>query len=140
MKIKFILFFFLISILAVYAQETKKEEIPDPNEFVKVEKEPAVIQQVKPIFPDEAFKKGLAGKVVLRVLVGKDGKPKRTITVKSSNKIFEQPAIDAVMKTLFAPAIQNGKPIMCWVSQPFNFNPKPGSAPTKSAPVHSKKK
>jgi len=145
MKLKIVLFFILFSFLAINAQEKKKEEIPDPKTFVAVETEPKPIQPVKPVFPEEAVKKGLTGKVILRVLVDKDGAVKRTQTIMSSNKIFEQPAIDAIMKTKFSPAIQNGKPIMCWVNIPYLFNhtanqKEANVKPAQSAPSKTKKK
>ncbi len=138
MKIKFILLFFMISLLAINAQETKKEEIPDPKQFVKVDKEPSVIQQIKPVFPVEAAKKRLTGTVVIRVLVNKEGRPQKTQIVMSSNKIFEQPAVDAVMKTLFTPAMQNKKPIMCWVNIPYKFNYPADTGVSKEKPEATK--
>ncbi len=102
-------------------EEKKVDDNPDPASFVAVEKEPSPIQQVKPVYPEIASRAGLTGLVVLRVLVNKEGKPIRAIVFKADNDIFVEPAKEAAMKTLFTPAIQNGKPITCWLNMPFKF-------------------
>lgn len=100
----------------------QSEENLDPSAFVAVEKNPEPIQLVKPVYPEIAQRAGLTGSVVLRVLVNKEGKPMRTAVIKADNDIFVEPAKEAAMKTLFTPAIQNGKPITCWVNIPFRFS------------------
>lgn len=104
--------------------EEKKavDDSPDPSTFVAVEKEPSPIAAVKPVYPEIAQRAGLTGQVILRVLVNKEGKPVRAIVFKADNEIFVEPAKEAAMKTMFTPAIQNGKPITCWVNYPFKFS------------------
>lgn len=98
------------------------DDNPNPDAFVPVEKNPEPISLVKPVYPEIAQRAGLTGLVVLRVLVNKEGKPMRTAVIKADNDIFIEPAKEAAMKTLFTPAIQNGKPITCWVNIPFRFS------------------
>jgi len=99
-----------------------KKEDPDPSSFIPVEKNPEPIQLVKPEYPDLARRAGLTGLVVLRVLINTEGKPVKTVVIKVENEIFIEPAKKAAMETLFKPAIQNGKPIMCWLNIPFRFS------------------
>ncbi|MGA1414539.1 MAG: energy transducer TonB, partial [Candidatus Kapaibacteriota bacterium] len=40
---------------------------------------------------------------------------------KTDSEIFNKSAGDAVMKTQFLPALQNGKPVACWLSVPISF-------------------
>ena len=68
-----------------------------------------------------ARKAGIEGKVIVRVLVGKDGKPMKSVVQNSDSQMLDQAAKDAVMKSVFTPAIQNGQPITCWVSIPITF-------------------
>ena len=103
-------------------EESKQDDNPDPTTFVAVEQEPKPIQQVKPVYPEIAQRAGLTGSVYLRVLVNKEGKPLKTQVIKADNEIFVQPAQEAAMKTLFSPAIQNGKAITCWVNIPYKFS------------------
>lgn len=104
-------------------KEVKRDDDnPNPADFMPVEKNPEPIQLVKPVYPEIAQRAGLTGLVVLRVLVNKEGKPMRTQVIKADNDLFVEPAKEAAMKTLFTPAIQNGKPITCWVNIPFRFS------------------
>ncbi|MCX7879748.1 MAG: energy transducer TonB [Ignavibacteria bacterium] len=102
----------------------QKEEEPDIDEFIPFEKEPyidLVDLQKRIVYPEMARKAGIEGQVVIRVLVDKTGKPKRAVVQSSDSEMLNQAAIDAVMKSTFTPAIQNGQPIMCWVSIPIRF-------------------
>ena len=102
----------------------KIEEVPGIDDFIPVEKEPVVDLgelQRRIIYPEMARKAGIEGKVIVRVLVGKDGKPMKSVVQNSDSQMLDQAAKDAVMKSIFTPAIQNGQPITCWVSIPITF-------------------
>lgn len=104
--------------------EVKKEEEPNIDEFIPVEKEPYIDLadlQRRIVYPEMARKAGIEGSVVVRVLVDKNGKPKKAVVQSSDSQLLDQAAIDAVLKSTFTPAIQNGQPIMCWVSIPIRF-------------------
>ncbi|MBK9250022.1 MAG: TonB family protein [Ignavibacteria bacterium] len=106
--------------------DVNKEEEPSPDDFIAVEKDPEpnyALLKKNTVFPEMARRAGIEGKVIVRVLVGKDGKPKpgKYKIEDSSNEMFNQAAIDAIMKTPFTPAIQNGQPIEVWVTVPMNF-------------------
>lgn len=104
--------------------EIKEEEVPDSEEFIAVEKEPQVDLaelQKKVVYPEMARKSGVEGQVIVRVLVGKDGRVKQTKVQYSESSMLDQAAIDAVKKAVFTPAIQNKQPITCWVSIPIKF-------------------
>lgn len=98
-----------------------KGDTPDPDTYIAVEKNPEPITRIAPEYPKEAIEGKATGFVVLRVLVSKEGKPLKAVIVKADHEIFVKPAIEAVMKTMFTPAIQNGKPIMCWINIPYRF-------------------
>jgi protein TonB len=90
---------------------------------VALEKEPQFVNQVKPVYPEIARKAGLEGRLVVRVLIDKDGKPQKAQVVKSTGiEAFEESAIDAVMKSSYSPAIQNGRPVKCWMTIPIKFS------------------
>lgn len=103
---------------------TEESEEPDADEFIAVEKEPYVelgdLQRLVK-YPDLAKRTGVEGKVVLRVLVGKNGKPKKTLVESTDNSILDKAATEAVMKAVFTPGIQNGQAVDCWVSVPIVF-------------------
>lgn len=97
--------------------------LPGMGDFVAVEQEPVVIKKVEPIYPPMALSTGLAGTVVIRVLVYKDGSVKDVQVVKPSGSSvgFEEAAVQAVMQWVFKPAIQNQKPISVWMNIPIVF-------------------
>jgi protein TonB len=101
-----------------------KDPDPSPDETISVNKPPYVDNSQimnKLEYPELAKKAGLEGKVVLRVLVRRNGSVKRYLVEKTDSEIFNKSAGDAVMKTQFLPALQNGKPVACWLSVPISF-------------------
>lgn len=124
-----------------------------PPDFVPVEKEPGIIKQAVPEYPELAQKADVEGDVVVKVWVGKNGIPRQAIVLRFSANakdsssqlvkgkggtafvlnhgvevpvtIFKQPAIDAAMKYRFTPAIMNGHPVAVWVVIPFTFKLNP---------------
>jgi len=98
-----------------------KNGLPGMNDFTKVDKYPELVHAEKPVYPDEAKQKKIEGKVYVKVLVDKDGNVKKTVIIKSDNEIFNQPAIDATMKSTFTPALLNKVPLAVWVVLPYRF-------------------
>ncbi len=101
-----------------------KEAEPAPDEFIPVEKEPATDMtelQKRVVYPQMAIKQNIEGKVVIRVLVGKDGKPRKYIIDQSVSTSLDEAAAKTVMSSVFTPAIQNNTPVDCWVSIPVIF-------------------
>ncbi|NCS90295.1 MAG: hypothetical protein COW85_07145 [Ignavibacteria bacterium CG22_combo_CG10-13_8_21_14_all_37_15] len=101
--------------------EQEADDNPDMDKFVAVEKMPEIVVQAKPVYPDLAIRANLEGRVWVKILVSKEGKPKKAVVVKSDAEIFNQSAIDAAMKYAFTPALQNHKPVAVWVVVPFKF-------------------
>lgn len=103
----------------------QRVEEPAPDEFVPVEKEPNVdLAQLQKLvkYPELARKAGVEGQVIVKVLIGKQGEVRKTLVEYSDNELLNQSAIDAVKNyTGFTPGIQNGNPVMVWVSIPIRF-------------------
>lgn len=104
---------------------TSREEDPDIDEFVAVEKDPVfdyeeLKKRVK--YPDLARRNGIEGKVVVGALVGKDGRIEQTKIVSSDNEVLNAAAIAAVKPTICTPAKQNGNPVKVWLRIPINFS------------------
>ena len=51
---------------------------PAPDDFVAVDEEPVRLRIDPPVYPDVALPAGVEGTVLVRVLVGKNGKVSRT--------------------------------------------------------------
>ncbi|MEW5843348.1 MAG: energy transducer TonB [Bacteroidota bacterium] len=101
--------------------ESGEKGEPGINEFVKVEKLPEMVEGSTPVYPKEAKEKGIEGKVYVKVLVDKEGNPKKAIVIRSDAEIFNQSAVDAAMKSKFTPAVNKGEKIAVWVVLPYKF-------------------
>ena len=106
------------------------EDEPGMDEFVPVERAPQIVKRVMPVYPELAVRAGLEGTVWVKILVDKEGKPKKVAIAKSTTEIFNQSAIDAAMQFIFTPAVMNNGPVKVWVSIPFRFQIKEVKGPT----------
>jgi protein TonB len=102
-------------------EEPVKEEEPGMNDFTAVEKLPEMVRAVTPEYPEIAKRAGITGKVFVKVLVDKEGRPKKAVVIKSDSELFNQSAIDAAMRSAFTPALQNQHPIAVWIVLPYRF-------------------
>jgi TonB family protein len=101
-----------------------REEEPSPDEFTFVEVDPKVDLaeiQKKAVYPEMAKRAGIEGKVTVRVLIGKDGKPKKCIIESSDSQMLDESAKKAVMASTYTPARQNGQPVQVWISIPVTY-------------------
>jgi TonB family protein len=90
--------------------------------FIPVERDPQIVKLEKPEFPVFVWNMGIEGRVVVRVLIDPNGKPLDSQILKSTNTVFEQPVIDAVMKSQFTPAQMGQGPVAAWLTIPFKFS------------------
>jgi len=103
------------------AGNSKKSNDLEPNGLVEIEVMPKVLELAKPDYPELAKKARIQGKVLVKVLIDKEGIPKEVVVVKSDNEIFNKPTTDAVMKSKFSPAVNKGEKITAWVILPYNY-------------------
>lgn len=96
--------------------------LPPPPSGV-VEQRPELVHSVSPVYPKDAWKARLTGKVILRFLVETDGRVSN-VTVLRGREVFRQAAINALMRFRFKPAQIDGEPISVWMTQAISFNLK----------------
>jgi TonB family protein len=96
---------------------------PNPEDFVAVEEEPRLLRIEPPQYPQLAREAGVEGTVVVRALVGKDGKVKKTILI-SGNPILADAAMACGRTAVFTPAMQQKKPVEVWIQLPIEFTLK----------------
>jgi TonB family protein len=96
------------------------DDNPSPDDFVAVEEMPVLIQIPAPVYPDMARQAEVEGTVMVRALVGKDGKVKDAF-VTEGVPMLDEAAVDAAMKAVFKPALQQHKPVAVWVQIPMRF-------------------
>lgn len=97
------------------------EAVPGVKDFVYYDEPPAVVTQVVPVYPDLAREAGVDGTVLLRVLVGRDGRVK-DVHVDRSIALLDEAAVAAARRWVFTPALSNGHPVMVWVAVPVRFS------------------
>jgi periplasmic protein TonB len=104
---KTILFFLFFFSIAVYSQDNQPTGAPK------------IIKSVAPVYPAEALKQKLEGKVIVAVTVNEEGNVLKANILRSSNKIFNNAALEAAKKTKFAPFN-----VTITIPLPFNFTLK----------------
>jgi len=76
-----------------------------------------------PRYPAQAIRRREEGEVMLRVLVGIDGKPVEIEVEKSSrSRLLDRAAMDAVRTWVFNPGMKAGQPVQSWVLVPIKFS------------------
>jgi periplasmic protein TonB len=112
---------------AVQAQQPAQQQSsatssnPAPMPFVAIENPPEVIRREPAKYPEIAIKMGIQGRVTIEVTVDAQGKPIQTKVVKSANEVFNDAAIEAVMKYTFKPAMQSNNPVTAKIFIPIDF-------------------
>ncbi|MFN8547915.1 MAG: TonB family protein [Candidatus Eisenbacteria bacterium] len=94
---------------------------PSPDEFVAVEEMPVLIQIPAPVYPEMARSAEVEATVMIRALVGKDGKVADAI-VTEGHPMLNDAAIAAAKKATFKPALQQHRPVAVWVQIPMKFS------------------
>jgi TonB family protein len=76
------------------------------------------------VYPLEAQKAGLEGHVLLSGLINVEGKLEKIAVWESTDKIFEDAAVNAIRECKFTAAMSNGKAIRSWYNLPIVFQLK----------------
>ncbi|NPC84752.1 energy transducer TonB, partial [Pyxidicoccus fallax] len=92
----------------------------------QVSRPPAVLKQVTPEYPRRARSERIQGLVLVRIIIGTDGKvePEHTRVIRSVPAL-DAAAIDAVNRWRFSPAIgREGRPVRVIIEVPVQFSLK----------------
>jgi periplasmic protein TonB len=80
------------------------------------------LQNPPPIYPLISKRLGEQGKVVVRVLIGADGRPQKAELARSSGyERLDRSALDYVMKCRYVPGKVGGVPQAMWYEAPVSF-------------------
>jgi protein TonB len=110
--------------------EVRSETPPRSAEAVSqpiatfAERKPEIIKLENPKFPLAAQRVGLEGEVVVRALIGVDGKVARAEILRSSNDVFNDAVLTAVNQSRFSPGVKSTGPAETWITIPFRFKSK----------------
>lgn len=88
----------------------------------EVDQAPRVLRAMMPRYPFAARQKGTTGRVTLRFVVDKEGRAQEPqVVLGEPEGVFDEAALDAVLKYKFRPAYKNGEPVDCIVKLPIVF-------------------
>jgi len=93
---------------------------PAPEEFVQVDEEPVRIRMDPPAYPEVARSAEVEGTVMVRALVGKDGRVKEVLILQGQ-PMLNDAAIASAKTAVFRPALQAHRPVEIWVVMPITF-------------------
>ena len=98
------------SALALRFEVNQQPKSPNNPVQVKVT-DLKIISKVPPVYPPQAKKDHVQGRVVLDAIIGKDGSMENIKVIKSVREDLDQSAIDAVRQWKYQPYLLNGDPI-----------------------------
>lgn len=80
------------------------------------------LQNRPPVYPDEAVRRGIEGKLVLKLTISASGTVSRVEVAESSGyRMLDDAAIAAVREWKFVPAHRGGQPVLWTARQPVRF-------------------
>lgn len=118
-------------------QTESKSEPQSAYMLTDLDEPPRVLRSAMPMYPYEAAKNGIEGKVVVKMVVTKEGIAVEPEVVKYDPEeiqgIFDESALEVVKKYAFKPGMKGGKAVDCIVRMPivFKMAPKPPPQPPK---------
>jgi periplasmic protein TonB len=74
------------------------------------------------VYPDLARQAGISGIVILEIFIGTDGTVTSAKVLRSPDRMFDQPAIDAVTQWRYEPTTLDGKPVPVITTVTVNFS------------------
>jgi protein TonB len=94
---------------------------PNPAEaYTWFDSEPVLLSINPPVYPEMVREAGIDGTVLVRVLVGLNGRVKDAMVVEGASPLHEA-ALASARTALFKPALQGTHPVEVWVVIPITF-------------------
>ena len=101
------------------------EEI-DEEIFIVVEQPPAIVGGIAAIqksivYPEIALKAGIEGRVVVQIVIDKDGNVREPVIIRGIGGGCDEEAIRAIKMAKFVPGMQRGRPVSVRYTLPITF-------------------
>lgn len=93
----------------------------DYDGFVASATKPTLVMQARADYPEIARRSGIEGTVVVRVLVGVNGRVEDAVIIQSAHPILDKEALLAARKCRFTPARQREMKVAVQVAIPYRF-------------------
>jgi TonB family protein len=82
---------------------------------------PKLLTSIRTHYPAAAKDEGVGGTVVVRALIDRKGRVKKTEIVSSPDKRLAKAAVNAMTMREYAPATRDGEPVAVWWKETFEF-------------------
>ena len=89
--------------------------------FMPSSAKPKLLFQAKPEYSQVARMSGLEGTVIVKVLVGPQGKVQAAQVAQGVHPLLNQAAVRAAYKCRFQPGTQRHVPVKAWMAVPYRF-------------------
>ncbi|MHB1156166.1 MAG: energy transducer TonB [Phycisphaerales bacterium] len=89
----------------------------------EIDQKPRAVFQSAPLYPAELRSKKIEGVATIIFIVNAAGKVENARVEKSTHPAFSKPALDAVRKWKFEPAVRAGQRVACKMRVPVRFQP-----------------
>lgn len=100
------------------------EDAPAGDEAIPGDRGAVLVHSPPPAYPGRSLRRGDSGEVLVRALVGADGRPRQVeVARSSSHRALDQAAVRAVRRWRFEPARRQGRPVSQVVQVPVAFSP-----------------
>jgi protein TonB len=99
------------------------DQLDNAFSLAEIDQKPRATFQTAPLYPSEMRGKKVEGVVNILFVVDASGKVVNPRVEKSTAVPFEKPALEAVRKWKFEPAIKGGQRVACKMRVPIRFQP-----------------
>lgn len=113
---------FAVEITGRLAASQNGKAVDEVFSLADLDQRPSVIFQRMPRYPEQARRSGKTGTVFVVFLVDPKGRVKNPKVEKSTDPIFEKPAMEAVRRWKFEPGTRNGHAVPFKMRIPIRFN------------------
>jgi protein TonB len=107
-----------------HAPEVTPTPVPEPTAPLRVGgeiKEPKVIDQIQPQYPEAARRARIQGPVILELIVDKQGKVRDVRVLRGLPLGCTESAVEAVRRWKYSPSLLNGRPVEVYVILTVHF-------------------
>ncbi|PTY07593.1 hypothetical protein DB347_04995 [Opitutaceae bacterium EW11] len=116
-------------LLALVAASVGIAKAGDVIPYDQLDSKPALVRNVRPLYPAELKQKGIAGEAVISFVVDASGTTTGVLVDRATHEAFGIAAAEAVRQWQFTPGTKDGRAVECRVTVPIVF--RPDGAPAK---------
>jgi protein TonB len=99
------------------------EKLEQAFSLAEIDQKPQVIFQALPVYPAALRSRRIEGTVSVIFVVDPSGRAVNPRVEESTHPAFDKPALDAVRKWKFEPAVKGGERVACKMRVPIRFQP-----------------